>query len=128
MLLPRRRRIGRVAVRLLWAEGSVSVELAGALTLIAALFLPMIDLGMGTYAQIQVQDAAQAGAEYASVHGFSASGISGAVTSATGLSTINATPAPSEPASEGYRTKEQAYPDPRPHSPPLAPASSTSLH
>jgi Flp pilus assembly protein TadG len=52
------------------------------------------DLGQGIYRKMQVENAAQAGAEYAVVHGFAASSISNAVTQATSFSGINSSPAP----------------------------------
>ena len=45
---------------------------------------------------MQVQDAAQAGAQYAAVHGFNASSISNAITGATSYSGISASPAPAQ--------------------------------
>lgn len=55
-----------------------------------------IDLGTGIYRKMQVQNAAQAGAQYAAAHGFTASSISAAITNATAFSVISATPAPSQ--------------------------------
>jgi hypothetical protein len=55
-----------------------------------------VDLGAGIYRKMQVQNAAQAGAQYAVAHGFSASSISAAVTNATTLSGVSANPAPSQ--------------------------------
>lgn len=56
----------------------------------------MIDLGAGFQQQMQVQDAAQAGAQYALVHGWNLTAIKNAVTSATTLSGIQASPAPAK--------------------------------
>jgi hypothetical protein len=42
-----------------------------------------VDLGLGINRKMQVENAAQAGAQYAVVHGFAASSISNAVTQAT---------------------------------------------
>jgi len=55
-----------------------------------------IDLGAAAYDEMQVENAAQAGSEYAAVHGYNTASISGAITSATRLSGITASPAPSE--------------------------------
>jgi Flp pilus assembly protein TadG len=76
-------------------EGGAAVEFSVAAPILAIIFVPLIDLGMGIYQQMQVQDAAQAGAQYAMAHGWNSSAIQSAVTSATGL-TISASPAPSK--------------------------------
>src|SRR5262249_8459253 len=55
-----------------------------------------VDLGMVSYRKLQVQDAAQAGAQYAAVHGFNASSISNAISGATSYSGISASPAPTQ--------------------------------
>ena len=54
------------------------------------------DLGLGFYSYMQVQTSAQAGAQYAMVHGFNSTSISNAVTSATSVSGITASPAPQQ--------------------------------
>ena len=78
------------------AEAGVSaVEFALAAPILVALTLGIIDLGLAYSAQIRVQQAAQAGAQYALVHGFDSTSISSAVTSATALS-VSASPAPSQ--------------------------------
>lgn len=61
--------------------------------MLAAILLPVIDIGIGFYQRMQVQDAAQAGAQYAMTHGWNSTAIQNAVTSATTLS-IGASPAP----------------------------------
>jgi Flp pilus assembly protein TadG len=83
--------------RSLWRQrrGSAAIELA---LLAPPLFLMAIgtaDYGFCLYQQMEVQNAAQAGAEYARKHGFSASGISGAIAGATPLS-VTASPAPAQ--------------------------------
>ncbi|HXP29534.1 MAG TPA: TadE/TadG family type IV pilus assembly protein [Stellaceae bacterium] len=78
------------------ADGAVSVELGVTISLLTALVIPMVDIGMGAYTQMQVQNAAQAGAEYAAVSGWNSANVSTAVTGATGLSSISASPAPAE--------------------------------
>lgn len=81
----------------LWnRDGASAIELAICLPLIATMVMPIADLGMGAYAKMQVQDAAQAGAAYATRYGFNQTNITTAVTSATAMSGISATPAPSE--------------------------------
>jgi Flp pilus assembly protein TadG len=82
-------------VRLLRGDaGAGAVEFAIGATLLAGLLIPLIDLGMGFYQKMQVQDAAQAGAQYALAHGWNSTAIENAVTSATALSSISASPAP----------------------------------
>jgi hypothetical protein len=66
---------------------------------VAILVLALIctaDLGLGIYRKMQVQNAAQAGAEYAATHGFAASGIVSAVQAATAFSGITASPEPTQ--------------------------------
>ena len=53
-----------------------------------------VDLGMGIYRNMQVQNAAQAGAQYAMAHVFDANQIASVVSNATGLSGISASPPP----------------------------------
>ena len=80
-------------------RGVATVELALVSTLVVGLMLPMFDIGMGFYFKTQTHTAAEAGAEYAFIHGWSGtnsttqSSIPSAVTSATGLS-VSASPAP----------------------------------
>lgn len=82
-----------------WRErkATSAIELALVLPLIAGMIVPLADLGMGAYTKMQVQNAAQAGADYAlKTGGFNSTNISNAVTNATGLTGVSATPAPSE--------------------------------
>jgi hypothetical protein len=73
-------------------EGASAVELAICFPLIAGLIIPVIDLGMGAYTQMQVANAAQAGAEYAAVRGFNIANIVNTVASATNLPGIQPNP------------------------------------
>lgn len=77
-------------------EGASAIELAICLPLIAGMIVPVADLGMGAYAKMQVQNAAQAGAAYAMAAGFNQTNIESAVTNATAMTGISASPAPSE--------------------------------
>jgi Flp pilus assembly protein TadG len=74
--------------------GMAAVEFAliGPLLIMAAICT--IDLGMGVHRKMQVQTAAQTGAEYAVTHGFDANAIASVTTSATSLTGIAASPAP----------------------------------
>lgn len=80
--------------------GGAALEFALALPILVGVLIPTIDLGMGFYAQMRVQTAAQAGAEYAIVYGWkngaNVSAIENAVTSATTLASVVASPAPAQ--------------------------------
>ena len=75
-------------------EGASAVEFGIIAPVLAAVLVPLIDLGLAFYQQMQVDDAAQAGAQYAMAHGWNTSAIQSAVTGATALATVSATPAP----------------------------------
>jgi hypothetical protein len=76
------------------AKGAVAVEFAVVSVFMSLLFIGLIDFGLGFWEQMLVGNAARAGGEWAISNGFDSAKISTAVTSATGLSTITATPAP----------------------------------
>ena len=76
--------------------GAAAIEFAILGAVLCLLVVAVGDLGLGFYSNMQVQNSAQAGAEYAAVHGFSSSAISSAVTSATSVTGISATPAPQQ--------------------------------
>ena len=64
-----------------------AVEFALLAPALIAIPIPVLDIGLGLYAQMQVKEAAQAGAEYALIHSsYDASQIQAAATSATPLS------------------------------------------
>jgi len=90
--------MARGMIRRLLGErsGAAAVELALALPFLAAVLLPMVDIGMAAYQQMAVDDAAQAGAAYALVHGWNSSAIQAAVASASDIAGISASPAPSQ--------------------------------
>jgi Flp pilus assembly protein TadG len=88
-------------LRAFWKErkATSAIELALILPVIAAMIVPLTDLGMAAYTKMEVQNAAQAGADYALKNaqaGFDATNIGNAVTSATALSGVSADPAPSQ--------------------------------
>lgn len=89
-------------------RGSAGIEFAILGAVMSMLLVVGADIGMGFYSYLQLQNAAQAGAEYAAVHGFSAAAISSAVTSATSGSGISASPTPLQfcgcPGSSGIST------------------------
>jgi Flp pilus assembly protein TadG len=77
-------------------EGTAAIEFGLIATFLSLLLLGMVDFGMGYWEQVQVGNAARAGAQYAIFNGWNSSGITTAVTSATSLRSISATPAPSQ--------------------------------
>ena len=77
-------------------RGLAAIEFALFGPLIAMMFVCTADLGFALYHTLQVEAAAEAGAQYAAVNGFNATGISNAVAASTASITINASPAPTE--------------------------------
>lgn len=77
-------------------RGVAAIEFAIIVPMLITMVVCTVDLGMGIYRNMQVQNAAQAGARYAMTHSFDAGLISNAVSSATGLHGIVATPSPSQ--------------------------------
>jgi Flp pilus assembly protein TadG len=81
-------------------RGVAMIEFAVVMPVLVLLMLPLVDLGMGFYTKTQVMTAAQAGAQYAFVNGWTGTNgatqtaILSAVTSATSLASISASPAP----------------------------------
>lgn len=76
-------------------DGVSAVEFALATPVLLGLLVPVVDLGLAFSEQMKVQQAAQAGAQYAAVHGFDSTSISSAVTGGTTIS-VSASPAPSQ--------------------------------
>lgn len=68
------------------------------------------DLGIGIYRKMQVQNAAQAGANYAAARGFSTDAVTAAVVKATTFSGVEALPAPNKfcgcPSSTGVASAD----------------------
>jgi Flp pilus assembly protein TadG len=89
-------------------QGVAATELAIIAPVLALMMICTADLGLGIFHKMQVQNAAQAGAQYAALYGFNASSISNAVLSATGATGITASPEPSKfcgcPTSTGIST------------------------
>ena len=77
-------------------KGTAAIEFGIVATILCSLLLGVIDFGMGYWEKIQVGNAARAGGEYAIANGWNQSGITTAVTKATGLNSITASPAPTE--------------------------------
>lgn len=75
-------------------RGVALIEFAIIAPILVILMVCTIDLAMGIYRKMQVQNAAQAGAQYAMLRGFNASSISSAVVNATKFSGVSASPGP----------------------------------
>src|SRR5436309_9837798 len=75
-------------------SGVAAVELALIAPVLTLMMVAVTDIGMGIYRKMQVEDAAQIGAQYAMRNGFDANAISNAVIRATTFSSITASPAP----------------------------------
>jgi Flp pilus assembly protein TadG len=76
------------------AGGVAAIEFAVMAPTLVMMAICTVDLGMGIYRNMQVQDAAQAGAQYAMRHDFDANQLATVVSNATGLSGVSASPAP----------------------------------
>ncbi|MGY4285517.1 Flp pilus assembly protein TadG [Bradyrhizobium sp. LM2.7] len=74
--------------------GAAAIEFAFMIPLLSLMVVSVSDIGLAVYRKMQVENAAQAGAQYAIVHGFDTSSISSAVTSATNSTAITASPSP----------------------------------
>jgi Flp pilus assembly protein TadG len=77
--------------------GSAVLEFALCAPLLIGLLMPVVDYGIAYSEQIRVQNAAQAGAQYAILHPWSSTSpaaISKAVLAASTVSTLTASPAP----------------------------------
>jgi hypothetical protein len=78
------------------ASGVAAIEFAVTIPMLLMMVICTVDLGMGLYRNMQVQNSAQAGARYAMTNSFDSTLISNAVSSATGLQGIEASPPPSQ--------------------------------
>ena len=76
--------------------GAAAIEFAVIGAFLCMTVVATGDLGMGFYSYMQVQNSAQAGAQYAAVHGFNSGQIASAVTNATSVPGITASPAPAQ--------------------------------
>jgi Flp pilus assembly protein TadG len=81
-------------------KGTAAIEFGVIGAFLCLLLLGLVDFGMGYWQRMQVGNAARAGGEYAIINGWDPSGIetgiTTAVTGATGLGSITATPAPTK--------------------------------
>lgn len=78
------------------ADGTSAIEFGIIAPMLVAVMVPLIDLGLGFYQKMQVEDAAQAGAQYAMAHGWNSTAIQNAVSAATGIAGLTASPAPTQ--------------------------------
>jgi Flp pilus assembly protein TadG len=77
-------------------RGTAALEFALVVPVLISAFIGIVDVGMALYDQLQLVNAAEAGARYAAVNGWNSGKIQTAVTGATSLSAIAASPAPSQ--------------------------------
>jgi len=95
-------------------RGIAAVEFAMVASSLVLMMICVADVGTGFYRRMQVQNAAQSGAQYAMLHGYSSSSITSAVTAATSFAGISAAPAPTQfcgcPSSSGITTASPASP------------------
>lgn len=75
-------------------RGAAAVEFGFMIPLLSLMIVSVTDIGLAVYRKMQVEQAAQAGAQYAIARGFDTNGISSAVTSATSSTAITASPVP----------------------------------
>jgi Flp pilus assembly protein TadG len=77
-------------------SGAAAIEFAIVVPVLTLMVIAVSDIGFGVYRKMQVEGAAQAGAEYAIRNGFDINAITNAVLSATNASTISASPSPTQ--------------------------------
>jgi Flp pilus assembly protein TadG len=77
-------------------SGSAAIEAALIAPVLALLAIGIADFGAAVYRDMQVQNAAQAGATYAMRHAFDATAIGNAVLNSGAVAGMTATPAPAQ--------------------------------
>ncbi len=77
-------------------RGVAAMEFAVLVPVLVLVALCTADLGLAIYSEMQVQNSAEAGVGYAFLHGYNATAISSAITSAGQVSGLTASPSPSE--------------------------------
>src|SRR5689334_18227335 len=89
--------MARLSWHRLWRsdDGVSAIEFAVIGGVLSMLLLGVLDFGIGYWQKVQVGDAARAGADYAERNGYDSTKIQSAITNATTLAGIQATPAPS---------------------------------
>ena len=76
------------------SKGVATIEFGVVVSMLCTLVLGLIDFGVGIWTQMQVTNAARAGAQYAMMNPFDATSIQNAVTNATSLAGVSALPVP----------------------------------
>jgi Flp pilus assembly protein TadG len=74
------------------SRGIAAVEFAMIVPILLLMFVCISDFGIGIYTNMQVENAAQYGAEYAVVNGYDTSAITNAVRGSTSLNNISVSP------------------------------------
>ena len=74
------------------SSGIAAVEFALIVPALLLMFVCIADLGMGIYADMQVNNAAQYGTEYAVRNGYNSSAITSAVQNASSLGSLSVSP------------------------------------
>jgi hypothetical protein len=74
-------------------RGIAAIEFAIIAPMLVVMFICLTDLGLGIYANMQVDSAAQFGAQYALINGFDPDSITSAVKSSAEISDLNVVPA-----------------------------------
>lgn len=77
-------------------RGVAAIEFAMIVPVLLFMMVAIVDFGLAIYSDMEVQNAAQAGAQYAIAHGFNATSIAQAVTSATNLPGITVSVGPTK--------------------------------
>jgi Flp pilus assembly protein TadG len=88
-------RAGSLVALLRSRSGNAAVEFALIAPLLLAMLVGMVDVGMGFYQEMEVENAAQVGAQYALVKGWDVTAVGTAVAQASTMSDISLAPAPS---------------------------------
>jgi Flp pilus assembly protein TadG len=99
--MPRLQRVSRTLIRHFTravkdTTGAAAVEFGFMIPIFGLMLISVTDIGLSAYRKMQVEAAAQVGAQYAIVNGFDESAISTAVTRATNATAITATPSPTK--------------------------------
>src|SRR5216683_6158696 len=77
-------------------SGNAAIEFALIAPILAAMLVAMTDLGVAIYEKMEICTAADAGVQYAVAKGWNSAAIQNAVTSATSLAGLSASPAPTK--------------------------------
>jgi Flp pilus assembly protein TadG len=77
-------------------QGAAAAELGLIAPLMLLMGVGIFDFGEAIFTDMEVQNAAQAGAQYAVANGFDAKAVSAAVQATTNFTSVSATPAPNQ--------------------------------